>query len=99
MGVFYLKDLTRTAGGSLTNKTEQEVLASIKDLQVYIRIQILAAIMKISLSLHIIYYIRASLWEDLPGKIPTDKFNAIKTAIHFLSFVKPLKTGTNYPPT
>ena len=53
--------------------------------------------MKISLSLHIIYYIRASLWQDLPGKTPTDKSNAIKTVIHFLSFVKPLKTGINYP--
>jgi hypothetical protein len=30
---------------------------------------------------------------------PTDKSNAIKTVINFLSFVKPLKTGTNYPPT
>ena len=26
------------------------------------------------------------------------KSNAIKTVINFLSFVKPLKTGTNYPP-
>jgi hypothetical protein len=33
------------------------------------------------------------------GKTPTDKSNAIKTVINFLSFVKPLKTGTNYPPT
>jgi hypothetical protein len=32
------------------------------------------------------------------GKTPTDKSNAIKTFINFLSFVKPLKTGTNYPP-
>ena len=55
--------------------------------------------MKMSLSLHIIYYIRASLWQDLPGKTPTDKSNAIKTVINFLPFVKPLKTGTNYPPT
>ena len=41
----------------------------------------------------------ASLRQDLPGKTPTDKSNAIKTVINFLSFVKPLKTGTNYPPT
>ena len=53
--------------------------------------------MKISLSLHKIYYFRASLPQDLPGKTPTDKSNAIKTVINFLSFVKPLKTGTNYP--
>jgi hypothetical protein len=52
--------------------------------------------MKISLSLHKIYYIRASLRQDLPEKTPTDKSNAIKTVINFLSFVKPLKTGTNY---
>jgi hypothetical protein len=43
-----------------------------------------------------IYYFRASLQQDLPGKTPTDKSNAIKTVINFLSFVKPLKTGTNY---
>ena len=53
--------------------------------------------MKISLSLHKIYYFRASLRQDLPGKTPTDKSNAIKTVINFLSFVKPLKAGTNYP--
>jgi hypothetical protein len=41
----------------------------------------------------------ASLRQDLPGKTPTDKSNAIKTDINFLSFVKPLKTGTNYPLT
>jgi hypothetical protein len=52
--------------------------------------------MKISLSLHKIYYFRASLRQDLPEKTPTDKSNAIKTIINFLSFVKPLKTGTNY---
>ena len=46
-----------------------------------------------------VYYFRASLQQDLPGKTPTDKSNAIKTVINFLSFVKPLKTGTNYPPT
>jgi hypothetical protein len=32
---------------------------------------------------------------------PPCKLNgrSLKTVIHFLSFVKPLKTGTNYPPT
>jgi hypothetical protein len=43
--------------------------------------------------------LRASLRQDLPEKTPTDKSNAIKTVINFLSFVKPLKTGTNYPLT
>jgi hypothetical protein len=37
--------------------------------------------MKISLSLHKIYYFRASLRQDLPEKTPTDKSNAIKTVI------------------
>jgi ABC-type phosphate/phosphonate transport system permease subunit len=43
--------------------------------------------MKISLSLHKIYYYRASLRQDLPRKTPTDKSNAIKTVIHFLQFL------------
>jgi hypothetical protein len=55
--------------------------------------------MKISLSLHKVYYFRASLRQDHPEKTPTDKSNAIKTVINFLSSVKPLKTGTNYPLT
>ena len=55
--------------------------------------------MKILLSLHKIYYFSACLRQDLPKKTPTDKSNAIKTVINFLSFVKPLKTGINYPPT
>jgi hypothetical protein len=53
--------------------------------------------MKILLSLHKIYYFRASLRQDLPEKTPTDKSNAKKTIINFLSSVKPLKSGTNYP--
>ena len=43
------------------------------------------------------YYNRVSILQDPPIKNPTDKFIAIKTAINFLSSVKPSKTGTNYP--
>jgi hypothetical protein len=43
------------------------------------------------------YITSEPVYDKIFPKRLLDKSNAIKTVINFLSFVKPLKTGTNYP--